>query len=184
MSEKEKELSVEEMRDFIEITSLVSALLKRMESIEKDIGLLKNSFKTIIEKYNSSIEEIGNYKSDVSSYSRNSDRNNKDIKEELTLIKEKLASIEAALIKNEEEVVEKPKKEKKERVDPDEDKVNEIADKILSERGGRQERRLIIDDIVNGFKCSTQIAEKVLALFEKRKLYNPKTNKLTFPKLK
>lgn len=187
MSE-EKELTIEEMKSLVSLATLLPALLEKIAAINKDVAELKTSFIDIKSKYNNNTAAVIAYKESVDALINNK-LDADSIGDRLKAIEETLNKIESGMtIKPspsepiiKEEPAPKPAKTVKPR-DPDQDKIEEIVDKILEARGGRKTRVLTDVNIKKGFNVDDALAEKVLKWFENHKMYNPKLHMLTFPK--
>ena len=184
----EKELTIEEMKSLVSLSTLLPALLDKISAISKDISDLKSSFTDIKIKFNTNATAVGEYKASVDELIQKQpdfsalQKEIEDIKNSLGIIKTDLnMKTEIAQAKPTPAATPKKEKSKKEK-DKDGDKVEEIVDRILAMHGGRKIRLLTLIDIKNGFKVDEEMAAKVIKWFEDRKMYNSKTRTLTFPK--
>ena len=175
MSE-EKEITLEEMKQLVALQSLLPALLDKIEAIEKKVDALKVSQAKLIEKYNENSNAIETYKESVDKI-LSSQVDLKDLDTTVNEIRNRIFAIEDSLKEKKE-----PKAKKEEKKETRSEEVIEICDKILSGHRGRKERRLTLKDLTDGFNCSEEVGNQVLKWFEEKKMYNPKTSKLTFPK--
>ena len=179
---EDKELTIEEMRSLVTLSTLLPALLDKIASIDKQVGELKSSFNDIKNKFNNNTTAVIEYKRSIDELLQNQNQT-KNVESELNTIKEALMRIEASLSFNNTDAP-KPahKKSQPKQLDQPSDEVINIVDKILADQKGRRTRTLTKVNIKTGFKCSDEVAAEVLDWLEKKKMYNTKTHILTFPK--
>ena len=196
---EEKELTIEEMKSLVTLSTLLPALLSKIESIEKQINELKSSFVNIATKFSDNAKVVESYKKSVDELIDGQADAGK-ILSDLEVIKTIVKTNAAMNIANTTLAVEekpkkatpaqqtqpapKPTKKKEEQAlkKKSNDKVIEIVDKILADRRGRKMRALTNIDVKKGFKCDDETADAVLKWLEKNGMYSSKTHTLTYPK--
>lgn len=190
--EKEKELTIEEMKELISLHNVLPALLQKIEKIELRVDKLQSSFAEFARRYSDNVGQIEKYKEAVEELTKGQ-VDSKYLKNELAAIKEAVLKGNVAPVKG--PVMQKVKKpepaptpviknvpEKKEaepKKDKDEEKLLKTVDEVLNSANGRRKMPLTIITVKKRYRVSEEMAKKVLEFFEKKKMYNPKTRELT-----
>lgn len=187
----EKELTIEEMKSLVSLSTLLPALLDKIAAINKEVTDLKTLFVDLGNKFNNNTKAIVEYKKSVDELIEKQP-NIKKMETDIASIKQTLDKLNAgvstsvatseAASKIVDDLLKSEKKEKTKSMAKEDDKVLEVVDKILADQKGRKTRLLTLVDVKNGFKVDDETAQKVLDWFENNKMYDPKIRMLTFPK--
>ena len=187
----EKELTIEEMKSLVSLSTLLPALLDKIAAINKEVNDLKTLFVDLGSKFNNNTKAVVEYKKSVDELIEKQP-NIKKMETDIASIKQTLDKLNAgvstsvatseAASKIVDDLLKSEKKEKTKSKAKEDDKVLEVVDKILADQKGRKTRLLTLVDVKNGFKVDDETAQKVLDWFENNKMYDPKIRMLTFPK--
>ena len=185
MPEEEKELSIEEMRSLVALSTLLPALLNKIESINKRVDTLVDSFTkkfsenvTAMEAYKRSVDDLIKKQADLDRiYGELS-----EIKKALSDKKEEPKKPEPVVVPTKKPASTPKQPKKDDTATKEKDEMLKIVDKILGDDGGRRTRTLTSVQVKKGFKVDDEKANKVLDWLTKNKMYDPKSHILTFPK--
>ena len=186
---EEKELTIEEMRALIQVTTLLPKLTDVIDKINKDIHELKDSFEGIKSKFRDNALVVQSYQDKVDGFIENQEQHNKKTIGLLESIVKMLTALPDLSSSTAEKTVDNTKKEKdakkKDKNSEEKEKVKEIAERILSSRGGQRDgRQLTIRDIKDGFHADDVLAAAVIQYLTDKGYYNKETRWLTYPKKK
>lgn len=201
MPEEKEELTIEEMKSAVSMAAVLPALLKEINEINEALVKLSNEFKEMKTKFNDNTKAVIAYKEEVENFENNLP--------DFESIEKKISAIQTSLflvqshyqeptpVKTTRPIKEQPKEQEKKptpqsapkaekkvdvKKEMEKEEINRIIDEILRGHRGRKTRLLTSVQIKQGFRCSDEMAERVLKSLEDKKMYNPKNHTLTFPK--
>ena len=159
--ENEKQLTLEEMKSLVSVSTILPALLDKIDKINTDLNALNKKFNDMAVKFNENTNAIVKYKTSVDNFIEEQQEG-----KEFNSLKKDFVALKNEVIKTQESlnklVIKFVGKEKESEPEVSEkDKIKNYAEILLTEDKGHRTRTLTKINGKKAFKVDDDVAETV-----------------------